>query len=44
MRGCLGAARRRRTRIAAKSLGESPTDNDPKISEWGNPIVWNDYY
>ena len=36
-----GAARRRRTRIAAKSPGEPPTGFDPGVSEWGNPIAWN---
>ena len=41
MSGCLGAARRRRTRIAAISPGEPPTGPDPGISEWGNPTAWN---
>ena len=35
--GCPGTIRRRRTRPAAKSCGESQADNDPQISEWGNP-------
>ena len=35
--GCLGAKRRRRTRLAAKSFGEPQAGNDPEISEWGNP-------
>ena len=35
--GCLGASRRRRTWQAAKSLGESQADVDPRMSEWGNP-------
>ena len=35
--GCLGAARRGRTRTAAKSRGEVPTTDDPRVSEWGNP-------
>ena len=34
---CLGTDRRRRTWQAAKSFGESHTDFDPEISEWGNP-------
>jgi len=38
--GCLGAARRRRTWLAAKSCDEGPTPNDPQMSEWGNPTVW----
>ena len=38
--GCLGAARRRRTRLAAKSPGEEPISHDPGVSEWGNPTVW----
>ena len=38
--GCLGAARRRRTRSAAKSRGEEPISRDPRVSEWGNPLVW----
>ena len=38
--GCLGAARRRRTRSAAKSRGEEPISRDPRVSEWGNPPVW----
>ena len=35
--GCQGTKRRRRTRPAAKSCGESQADIDPQISEWGNP-------
>ena len=35
--GCLGAKRRRRTWLAAKSHGELQTSVDPWISEWGNP-------
>ena len=35
--GCLGIMRRRRTRKAAISRGESSTGFDPRISEWGNP-------
>ena len=35
--GCQGTNRRRRTRPAAKSCGESQADIDPQISEWGNP-------
>lgn len=34
---CLGTDRRGRTWQAAKSFGESHTDFDPEISEWGNP-------
>ena len=34
---CLGVDRLRRTWQAAKSFGESHTDFDPEISEWGNP-------
>ena len=46
--GCLGSKRRRKTWQPAKSLGESATDFDPGISEWGNPIVeillsWTEY-
>ena len=36
--GCLGSKRRRKTWQPAKSFGESATDYDPEISEWGNPI------
>ena len=35
--GCLGARRRRRTWLAAISLGEPLAGFDPGISEWGNP-------
>ena len=37
--GCLGTRSRRRTWLAAISLGESQTDFDPGISEWGNPLA-----
>ena len=39
---CLGTIWRRRTRIPAKSFGELEISNDPKISEWGNPL-WEDH-
>ena len=35
--GCLGSRRRRKTWQPAKSFGESATDIDPEVSEWGNP-------
>jgi len=35
--GCLGAKSRWRTWQAAKSLGKSRADVDPRMSEWGNP-------
>ena len=35
--GCLGTGSRRRTRQAAKSLGERHTRIDPRVSEWENP-------
>ena len=35
--GCLGGGRRRRTRQAAKSPGETHAVFDPGVSEWGNP-------
>ena len=35
--GCLGGGRRRRTRQAAISSGETHAVFDPEISEWGNP-------
>ena len=35
--GCLGFRRRRRTRQAAKMLGELQASDDPSVSEWGNP-------
>ena len=35
--GCLGTGSRRRTRQAAKSLGERHTRFDPRVSEWENP-------
>ena len=34
--GCLGAVGRRRTWLAAKSLGEPQAGVEPGISEWGN--------
>ena len=37
--GCLGSRRRRKTWKPAKSPGELATSIDPRISEWGNPIV-----
>ena len=36
---CLGSKRRRKTWQPAKSPGELATSFDPRISEWGNPIV-----
>lgn len=36
---CLGSKRRRKTWQPAKSFGESATDIDPEVSEWGNPIT-----
>lgn len=36
--GCLGSKRRRKTWQPAKSPGELATNDDPRISEWGNPI------
>ena len=36
--GCLGTKRRRRTRLPAKSVGELEANDDPAISEWGNPL------
>ena len=35
--GCLGGGRRRRTRQAAISSGETHAVFDPEVSEWGNP-------
>jgi hypothetical protein len=35
---CLGASRRRRTQLAAISLGEPQAGVDPGMSEWGNPM------
>jgi hypothetical protein len=35
--GCLGTKRRRRTRLPAKSVGELEANDDPAVSEWGNP-------
>ena len=42
--GCLGAVQRRRTWLAAISLGERQTRVDPGISEWGNPLRANPQY
>ncbi len=39
--GCLGARRRRRTRLPAISLGEGEVPFDPGMSEWGNPTGKN---
>ena len=36
---CLGSKRRRKTWQPAKSPGELATNIDPRISEWGNPVV-----
>jgi hypothetical protein len=46
--GCLGSKRRRKTWQPAKSPGELATSIDPRISEWGNPVVeilspWTEY-
>ena len=35
--GYLGTQRRRRTWLPAICYGEPEADNDPEISEWGNP-------
>ena len=35
---CLGSKRRRKTWQPAKSPGELATSDNPRISEWGNPI------
>ncbi len=45
---CLGSKRRRKTWQPAKSPGELATSFDPRMSEWGNPIVeilssWTEY-
>ena len=37
--GCLGSKRRRKTWQPAKIPGELATSDEPRISEWGNPIV-----
>ena len=37
----LGIVCRRRTRMAAKSVGELPRSIDPAVSEWGNPFRSN---
>ena len=42
--GCPGVSRRRRTWLAAKSLGESQAGVDPRMSEWGNPSGVNTGY
>ena len=36
---CLGSKRRRKTWQPAKSPGELATSDEPRISEWGNPLV-----
>ncbi len=36
--GCLGTKSRRRTRLPAKSVGELEANDDPAVSEWGNPL------
>lgn len=45
---CLGSKRRRKTWQPAKSPGELATSDEPRISEWGNPIEaillrWTEY-
>jgi hypothetical protein len=35
---CLGSKRRRKTWQPAKSPGELATSDEPRISEWGNPV------
>ena len=35
---CLGSKRRRKTWQPAKSPGELATSDEPRISEWGNPL------
>ena len=37
--GYLGTPRRRRTWRPTKSFGELAASTEPKISEWGNPLV-----
>ncbi len=36
--GCLGTKSLRKTRLPAISAGELVTNDDPAISEWGNPL------
>ena len=36
--GCLGTKSRRKTRLPAISAGELEANDDPAISEWGNPL------
>src|SRR5579864_9701020 len=36
--GCLGTKSRRKTRLPAISIGELEANDDPVISEWGNPL------
>ena len=36
--GCLGTKSRRKTWLAAISVGELLTSDDPAVSEWSNPI------
>jgi len=36
--GCLGTKCRRRTRLPAISVGELEANDDPAVSEWGNPL------
>src|SRR6266851_5578831 len=36
--GCLGTKSRRKTRLPAISVGELEANDDPAISEWGNPL------
>jgi hypothetical protein len=36
--GCLGTKSRRKTWLAAISVGELLTSDDPAISEWSNPL------
>ena len=36
--GCLGTKSRRKTRLPAISVGELEANDDPAVSEWGNPL------
>src|SRR5438477_10676543 len=36
--GCLGTKSRRKTRLPAISVGKLEANDDPTISEWGNPL------
>jgi hypothetical protein len=36
--GCLGTKSRIKTRLPAISVGELEANDDPAISEWGNPL------